>query len=61
MKEKITMMRLNLCSDEVKITKKQLSLEKGILNLKDKHEKSKEWDKFRASKTRKSARKASKN
>ena len=55
------MVMLNLSSDDVGIVKKQRLLKKGILNLSYKQvllfEKSKEPDKFRASKTRKMLKK----
>ena len=61
MEEKVTMVRLNLSSDDIRIVKKQRSLKKRILNLAYKQghlfEKFKEPDKFRASETCKSAKK----
>ena len=64
MEEKVTILRLNLGSDDVRNFKETTFAKKGVLNLayiqRLLFEKSKQSDKLRTKKTRKSARKASK-
>ena len=64
MEEKVTIVRLNLGSDDVRNFKETTSVKKGMLNLpyiqRLLFEKSKQSDKFKTRKTCKNARKASK-